>query len=418
MDKILIPGGQRLNGTVVASGAKNAALPLIFASLLTEDTCRLRNVPDVADIHAAAKLLETLGAEVRRPNPDELEICCRAVNKHEAPYELVRKMRASFLVLGPLLARFGRAHVSQPGGCAIGTRPIDSHVAGMLRLGASVEQEGGYVDATTRGLVGGHVIFDNPSVGATENVLMAATLAKGTTRIDNAAREPEIVDLAEALQKMGAHIEGAGDSVIHVEGIESLSGFDHDVIPDRIEAGTFLIGAAMTGGTVTVANGRDSHLEQLIEGLREAGTSIETSAGGIRAEFGGRPRPVDVCTAPHPGFPTDLQAQFLALMTLAEGTSEITETIFENRFMHVPELARMGANIELAGNKAFVHGQSGLSGAPVMATDLRASVCLVLAGLAAENTTELLRVYHLDRGYAHIETKLKQLGATIERVPA
>jgi UDP-N-acetylglucosamine 1-carboxyvinyltransferase len=417
VDKIVLHGGRRLEGTVEASGAKNSALPLIFASLLTEEPCHLRGVPNVADIRTSCRLLERLGATVARPAQGEVVIDCSRVDRFEAPYDLVRTMRASFLTLGPLLARFGKARVSQPGGCAIGTRPIDIHVAAMARLGAQIGQAGGYVDASAARLVGGHVILEVPSVGATENVMMAATMATGSTRIENAAREPEIVDLADALVKMGATIEGAGHSVIQVNGVSRLRGYDHRVIPDRIEAGTFLVGAAMTRGDVFVRGARKGDLGMLLETLAAAGARVRCDETGIGVTADTRPKAVHVKTAPHPGFPTDLQAQLMALMCLADGTSTIEETIFENRFMHVPELARMGAHIELAGHLARVKGQVSLSGAPVMATDLRASVCLVLAGLAAENETEVLRVYHLDRGYERIEEKLEKLGARIARVP-
>ncbi len=410
-------GGNRLEGTVEASGAKNSALPLIFASLLTDEPCRLRGVPNVTDIRTARRLLERLGAVVEQPEPHELLIDCSRVNRFEAPYDLVRTMRASFLTLGPLLARFGQAKVSQPGGCAIGTRPVDIHLAGMSQLGAQIGHTAGYVDASAPRLTGGHVILEAPSVGATENVLMAATMASGATRIENAAREPEIVDLADALVKMGATIEGAGTSVIDVRGVPRMRGYDHRVISDRIEAGTFLVGAAMTRGDVFVRGARVGDLATLLETLSAAGARVRVDESGIGLTADVRPKAVHVTTAPHPGFPTDLQAQLMALMCLAEGTSTIQENIFENRFMHVPELTRMGAHIELSGHLARVYGQVSLSGAPVMATDLRASVCLILAGLGAENETEVLRVYHLDRGYERIEEKLRQLGARIARVP-
>jgi UDP-N-acetylglucosamine 1-carboxyvinyltransferase len=416
MDKIIVEGGRRLVGEVEASGAKNSALPLIFAALLTDEPCRLRGVPDVADIRTAAALLASLGAEVEFPAKGEISINCSTVDRTEADYDLVRKMRASFLVLGPLLARFGCAQVSQPGGCAIGARPVDVHTAGLKKLGAEVLQEGGYIDASAKQLVGAHFVMQSPSVGATENLMMAATLAKGTTRIENAAREPEIVDLADALTKMGARIEGAGTSVIEIEGVERLGGYDHEVIPDRIEVGTFLIAATMTRGDILVRRGREADLAPLLGALESAGAEIETSDAGIRVFGDTRPRNVDISTAPHPGFPTDLQAQWMALMCLASGSSIITESIFENRFMHVSELSRMGARIRLNGSNAIVEGRHSLSGAPVMATDLRASVCLVIAGLAAEHETEILRVYHLDRGYERIEEKLQGLGAKIRRV--
>jgi UDP-N-acetylglucosamine 1-carboxyvinyltransferase len=418
MDKIVIEGGRPLEGEVAVSGAKNAALPLMFAALLTDRPCRLRGVPNVADIRTACTLLESMGASVERSPEGEISIDCARVRAWEAPYDLVRKMRASFLVLGPLLARFGRARVSQPGGCAIGSRPVDQHIAGMVRLGARISHDHGYVDASAKELRGGHVILATPSVGATENLLMAAALARGTTRIENAAREPEIVDLADALAKMGAKISGAGRSVVDVEGAASLGGFDHEVIPDRIEAGTFLISAAVTRGDVLVRRVRADDLRVVLEVLTAAGAHVQESERGVRVTASGRPAPVDVETAPHPGFPTDLQAQFMVLMCLSKGRAVITETIFENRFMHVQELARMGADIRLSGREAIVNGQVSLSGAPVMATDLRASVCLVLAGMAAEQRTEVLRVYHLDRGYERIEDKLSALGARIQRMPA
>lgn len=417
MDKIVIRGGRRLEGEIDASGAKNSALPLIFACLLTDQISHLRGVPDVADIRTAVRLLETLGARIERPTAGELKIDCSRIDRFDAPYALVRTMRASFLALGPLAARFGLARVSQPGGCAIGTRPVDVHLTALAGLGAAIEHKSGYVEARADKLSGGHIILEVPSVGATENVLMAATLARGFTRIENAAREPEIVDLARALTTMGAHIEGAGGSVIEVEGVASLGALDHRVIVDRIEAGTYLVGAAMTRGDVLVRGARAEDLGALLEKLEAAGVRVSASERGVRVRADSRPRAVDITTAPHPGFPTDLQAQFMALMCFADGTSNVRETIFENRFMHVPELARMGAEIRLSGREATVVGQVALSGAPVMATDLRASVCLVLAGSAAEHQTEVLRVYHLDRGYERIVEKMRALGADIERVP-
>ncbi len=418
MYKLVIEGASRLEGEVEAGGAKNAALPLLFACLLTDEPCRLTNVPDVADIETTLRLLESLGARIEKPARGELIIDPSAVGSFEAPYDLVRRMRASFLTLGPLLARFGRAHVSRPGGCAIGSRPVDIHLEGMKRLGARIQLEGGYADASARKLEGGHVIFSMPSVGATENVMMAASLAKGSTRLENAAREPEIVDLAGALIKMGAKIRGAGSSVIEIDGVERLRGMDHAVIADRIVAGTFLIGAALTRGDVFVRGARAEHLESLLDALTLAGCRIDVDADGVRARSGARPCPVGIVTAPFPGFPTDLQAQWMSLMCVADGRSEVHERIFENRFMHVEELARMGADIRLQpGGHAVVTGKDLLSGAPVMATDLRASVCLVLAGLAAEGVTEVLRIYHLDRGYEHIEEKLTGLGAVVRREP-
>jgi UDP-N-acetylglucosamine 1-carboxyvinyltransferase len=417
MDKIVIDGGRPLRGEVEVSGAKNASLPLLFASLLTDQPCRLRGVPDVADIRTTRTLLETLGAKVEVENGNEIVIDCGGVNCVEAPYDLVRKMRASFLALGPLVARFGRGRVSKPGGCAIGTRPVGMHEDGLVRLGARIEEVGGYVEATAKRLRGGHVIFEGPSVGATENVMLAASLAEGSTRIENAAREPEIVDLADALTKMGAAIRGAGTSVIEIDGVDRLGGYDHRVIPDRIEAGTYLIGAAMTVGDVDVHGARAGDLVALLEMLERSGAEVTRKDTSVRVRSDARPRAVDIETSPHPGFPTDLQAQWMALMSIADGTATIAEHIFENRFMHVPELARMGADIRLSGPRAVVIGQPNLSGAPVMATDLRASVSLVLAGLAATGQTEVLRVYHLDRGYEQIERKLGSMGALIRRVP-
>jgi len=418
VDKILIEGGKRLEGEVAVSGAKNSALPLMFSALLTDQPLRLRGVPDVADIRFAAALLEGLGARIERPAPGEIILDCSRVTSDVADYELVRKMRASFLVLGPLLARFGHARVSLPGGCAIGARPVGVHVAGMKRLGARVEYDSGYVDARAARLKGGHLIMELPSVGATENLMMAASLADGTTRIENAAREPEIVDLADLLGKMGARIRGAGSSTVEIEGVAKLGGADHRVIPDRIEAGTYLVASMITRGDVLVRGARAGDLSALLDALTTAGAEIAPTGDAVRLKMDRRATAVDVQTAPHSGFPTDLQAQFMALMTLANGTSIIRETIFENRFMHVPELGRMGADVTLHGSEAMVRGRSHLTGAPVMATDLRASVCLVLAGLAAEHETEVLRVYHLDRGYERIEEKLSRLGARIRRVPA
>jgi UDP-N-acetylglucosamine 1-carboxyvinyltransferase len=418
MDKLVIEGPSRLEGEVDAGGAKNAALPLLFACLLTEEPCHLTNVPDVADIRTTATLLESLGAKIERPAPGEMVVECRDIGSVEAPYDLVRRMRASFLTLGPLLARFGHAYVSRPGGCAIGSRPVDIHLDGMKRLGARVKLEGGYADATAKKLRGGHVIFAMPSVGATENVLMAAALAEGTTRIENAAREPEIVDLAEALGKMGARIRGAGTSVLEIEGVPRLGGMKHAVVADRIVAGPFLIGAAMTAGDVYVRGARAEHLESLLEALMRAGCRVDIDSRGVRARMTGRPRPVDIVTAPFPGFPTDLQAQWTALLCVADGRAEVHERIFENRFMHVEELARMGADVHVqSGGHAVVQGVERLSGAPVMATDLRASVCLILAAAAAEGTTEVLRIYHLDRGYEQIDEKLASLGARVSRQP-
>ena len=416
MQKILIRGGRALRGTVAVSGSKNAGLPLLFASLLTPERCTIRGLPRVADVTTSLRLLERLGALVGDGEFSTIVVEARTLTSSEAPYDLVKTMRASFLTLGPLVARTGRARVSTPGGCAIGSRPVDIHLAGLERLGARICQAHGYVEAEAPRLHGARITLDFPSVGATENVMMAATLAEGTTVIENAAREPEIGDLAAALCAMGARIDGAGTSVVRIEGVRELGGFDHAVVPDRIEAGTLLLAGAITGGEVHVAGARADHLDALVAKLEEVGVAIEARADGITVRGAQALGRADVRTAPYPGFPTDLQAQFMALMTLGDGQSVITETIFENRFMHVQELVRMGADVRVDGRSAAVRGVATLSGAPVMATDLRASVCLVLAGLAAHNTTEVSRIYHLDRGYERLEEKLSALGADIARV--
>ncbi|TMA79177.1 MAG: UDP-N-acetylglucosamine 1-carboxyvinyltransferase [Deltaproteobacteria bacterium] len=416
MQKILIRGGRALRGTVAVSGSKNAGLPLLFASLLTPERCTIRGLPRVADVTTSLRLLERLGALVGDGEFSTIVVEARTLTSSEAPYDLVKTMRASFLTLGPLVARTGRARVSTPGGCAIGSRPVDIHLAGLERLGARICQAHGYVEAEAPRLRGARITLDFPSVGATENVMMAATLAEGTTVIENAAREPEIGDLAAALGAMGARIDGAGTSVVRIEGVRELGGFDHAVVPDRIEAGTLLLAGAITGGEVHVAGARADHLDALVAKLEEVGVAIEARADGITVRGAQALGRADVRTAPYPGFPTDLQAQFMALMTLGDGQSVITETIFENRFMHVQELVRMGADVRVDGRSAAVRGVATLSGAPVMATDLRASVCLVLAGLAAHNTTEVSRIYHLDRGYERLEEKLSALGADIARV--
>jgi UDP-N-acetylglucosamine 1-carboxyvinyltransferase len=420
MDKIVVRGGRALRGEVAASGAKNSALPLLFSSLLSAEPCGYSNVPDVADVRTTVRLLQDLGVEVALGD-HRVEVRAREVRSLEARYELVKTMRASFLVLGPLLTRFGRARVSTPGGCAIGARPVNLHLAGLEKMGARIEIVHGYVEAEAplgpsgRRLRGATIDLEVPSVGATENLMMAATLAQGVTRIENAAREPEVEDLARALGKMGARIEGAGSPRIVIEGVEELRSVEHTVIPDRIEAGTFLVAAAMTGGEVRVRGATAAHLESFLTKLEEAGAEVLREPEGVAVRGRGRLRSVSVKTAPFPGFPTDLQAQMMAALTLAEGTGVVTETIFENRFQHALELIRLGADIRLEGPTAIVRGVERLSGAPVMATDLRASVSLILAGLAAENTTEVLRVYHLDRGYERIEEKLRALGAQVER---
>ena len=398
------------------SGAKNAALPLLFATLLSPGPHRLGNLPRLRDITTAERLLAELGAEVDSSN-GTLKIATEQINSMEAPYELVRTMRASVLVLGPLLARYGKARVSLPGGCAIGARPINLHLKGLEAMGAEIHLESGYVEASAARLEGARIHFDVPTVGGTENLMMAATLARGTTILENAAREPEIIDLANALQGMGASIEGAGTDTITIEGVDDLSPMDYQVMPDRIEAGTFLVAAAMTGGRVGVKGGCSEHMEALLSKLEEAGATVAATPETLWVEGPQEIQSVNIKTQPHPGFPTDMQAQFMAMMSLGNGTSMITEAVFENRFMHVSELQRMGADISIEGHTAAVKGVSALHGAPVMATDLRASASLVLAGLAADNTTEISRIYHLDRGYENLEEKFRSLGADIERVP-
>lgn len=420
MDRIRITGGRPLTGEIPIGGAKNAALPLMAASLLTPETLTLVNLPSVADIHAMANLLAELGVKTKKDaDARTIAMTGDAVTETTAPYDIVRKMRASVLVLGPLLARFGKARVSLPGGCAIGTRPVDLHLKALEQMGATIELAGGYIDAHVDGrLKGAHILFPSITVGGTENILMAAALADGETVIANAAREPEVTDLARCLQAMGAQITGIGSDTLHVTGVETLKSATHNIVPDRIETGTYAVAAAITGGDVLLKNAEMASNEAVFGHLMRAGVEVTESAEGIRiVRKNGRIRGVDVMTEPYPGFPTDMQAQFMALLTLAEGASMITESIFENRFMHVPELLRMGADINVHGASAIVRGVKKLSGAPVMATDLRASVSLVLAGLAADGVTEVNRVYHLDRGYERIEQKLAACGAEIERVP-
>jgi UDP-N-acetylglucosamine 1-carboxyvinyltransferase len=416
MDALVIEGGAPLSGGVAVSPAKNAVLPLMAAALLAPGTSRLRRVPRLADVRTLSRLLQHLGAQVEIEEGGGLRIDASQVGGREAPYELVKTMRASVLVLGPLVGRFGRARVSLPGGCAIGARPINLHLKGLEALGARVRLDHGYVEVEADRLVGGRIVLDLPTVTGTENLAMAACLARGTTVIENAAREPEVVDLLECLAKMGARIRGAGTALVEIEGVEELAPFDHEPIPDRIEAGTLLVAAALCSGEVSVEGARAGHLDALLAKLREAGAEVEPTAGGIAVR--GRPpaRSVDVRTSPYPGFPTDMQAQFMALMARGRGLAVITEKVFENRFMHVSELNRMGADIKAEGATAVVRGVPRLSGARVMATDLRASAALVLAGLAAEGTTVVSRVYHLDRGYEALETKLAGLGANIRRV--
>jgi UDP-N-acetylglucosamine 1-carboxyvinyltransferase len=418
MDTIIINGGKALNGTVATSGAKNAALPLLFATLLAEGEHTFENVPQLMDIESTELLLNHLNCATRRAG-HQLKVTVNTPQSLVAPYDIVRKMRASILCLGPLLTRHGKVKVSLPGGCAIGTRPINLHIEPLLQLGANIEIENGYVIAEAERLVGERIVFDFATVGGTENIMMAATLARGTTILENVAKEPEIIDLARCLRGMGAKIEGEGSSVITIEGVDELKPAQHSVIPDRIEAGTLLLAGAITGGDVKVVDCVPGDLDALTKKMIECGFEIETGENWLRVKPCNHWRAVDMDTAPHPGFPTDLQAQFMALMTQAHGTSVITERIFENRFMHVQELARMGANITPKTQVAVVRGKKGgLSGAPVMATDLRASACLILAGLATEGETIVSRIYHLDRGYENLVGKLQGLGARIERRPA
>ena len=415
MEKLKVTGGYRLSGEVKVSGAKNAALPILAASLLTADDLVLKNVPHLSDIRTMGKLLSGLGMRVERDN-ETVTLNAKTLDTLTAPYDLVKTMRASIVTLGPMLARFGEARVSLPGGCAIGARPVDQHIKGLKCMGAEVEIDHGYVVAKAKRLKGAHIVTDMVTVTGTENLLMAATLAEGTTVIENAAREPEVVDLADCLIAMGAKIRGAGTPIIEVEGVQSLHGATHRVLPDRIETGSFSVAALMTQGDVTVTDAAPHTLDIVLDKLREAGAVIEVGTDWIRAKMDRRPTAVSVRTVPHPGFPTDMQAQFMALDTIAEGTGRITETIFENRFMHVPELQRLGANITVDGHTAVVTGVEQLSGATVMATDLRASASLVMAGLVASGETIVDRIYHLDRGYDHMEVKLAALGAKIERL--
>ncbi len=419
MDKLVIEGGVPLRGEVRISGAKNAALPLMFASLLHTGRSTLRNLPRLVDIRTTINLLLELGVGIHIDDSGGQVLDATRLRSVDAPYDLVRRMRASTLCLGPLLAREGRARVSLPGGCAIGARPIDQHLRGLEALGANIRLERGYIhaDCPDGGLTGTRFVFDMVTVGGTENLMMAATLARGRTVLENCAREPEIIDLATALRSMGAEISGDGTSVMTIEGQDRLGPMDHSVIPDRIEAGTYMAAAALTHGDVRLVGARLEHVEALIGKLAQAGVEVRREGQGLRVRHHGELHAVDVETQPHPGFPTDLQAQFMALMTRAQGSSCIRENVFENRFMHVPELTRMGANIQVKGNAAFVRGVPELTGAKVMATDLRASATLVIAALAAKGKSEVRRVYHLDRGYEAIEEKLGALGAQVQRVP-
>ncbi len=415
MEKILITGGKKLSGTVKISGSKNASLPILVATLLTDEDCVVKNVPRLQDVETILALLKILGKKISYHNK-KIKISSTNRLDGEAPYELVKKMRASILVMGPLLGRLGQVRASLPGGCAIGARPINLHLRGFRKLGAKVSLERGYVQLDAPRLHGANIYLDFPSVGATENLIMAATRAKGRTVIENAASEPEIKDLASFLNKMGAKIRGAGTNIIEIEGVNVLSGTVHEVIPDRIETGTFMVAAAVTGGKVAIRGADPEHLEAVITKLREAGAKIALNNKEIKVISGKNLKATDIETIPYPGFPTDMQAQWMVLMSLTRGTSIITETVFENRFLHVGELQRMGSNIQVKGNSAIVKGVPKLSGAPVIATDLRASAALILAALAAEGKTEIFGVNHLDRGYEDIEKKLRRLGARIKRI--
>ncbi len=429
MDRIRITGGEKLNGTIPISGAKNATLPLMIASLLTRETLTLKNVPNLADVNMLARILRNHGADLavdgkradngQHHQGETFHLTARDIVDTTAPYDMVRRMRASFWVLAPLVARTGTARVSLPGGCAIGTRPVDLHLMALQKLGAELKLDSGYVVARApKGLIGGRIVFPMVTVGATHTALLAASLARGETVIENAAREPEIGDVAQCLVKMGAKIEGIGTSTLHIQGASSLEGAVHTVLPDRIEAGTYAMAVAAAGGDVILENARADLLTSVLDTLRQAGVEVRETNSGLRVVRNGAPlRPVQVQTQPFPGFPTDLQAQFMALMCGADGTSEIRETIFENRFMHVPELARLGADISINGETAIVRGGKPLRGAEVMATDLRASVSLVIAGLVADGETLVNRVYHLDRGFEKLEEKLGRCGARIERLP-
>jgi len=419
MAKILISGGEPLHGEVGISGAKNAVLPILASCLLADEPVAISNVPHLHDVTTFIELLGQMGTQLVLDDRMKMHVDPRTTDKHFAPYDLVRTMRASILVLGPLVARFGEAEVSLPGGCAIGSRPVDQHIRGLQALGADVVVENGYIKAKAKRLKGAHISMDMVTVTGTENIMMAAALASGTTVIENAAQEPEVVDLAHCLIAMGAQIEGVGTSTLTIHGVERLHGAEYEVLPDRIETGTFLVGAAMTGGKVRARNARADTLDAVLAKLEEAGAHISTGADWIELDMRGRrPKAVNITTAPYPAFPTDMQAQFTALNCVAEGVGVITETVFENRFMHALELQRLGADIRLEGNTAIIKGVEKMSGAPIMATDLRASACLVLAGLVAEGDTTVDRVYHIDRGYENIEEKLGVLGAKIRRLPS
>jgi len=417
MDKLIIKGGRPLEGEISISGAKNAALPILAATLLADDPVNISNVPHLHDITTTIGLLARMGSELTIDERMNLEVNSTNIKEFSAPYELVKTMRSSILVLGPLLAKYGKADVSLPGGCAIGSRPVNIHLQGLQSMGANIRVEGGYIRATAKRLKGVHLTMDIVTVTGTENLMMAATLAEGKTVLENAAREPEVSDLANCLISMGAKIKGAGTDRIEIEGVETLSGTDYKIMPDRIETGTYLVAAAMTGGKIKLKDTKPEILDAVLAKLTEAGVSIDTDENSITLDMKGqRPRAVDIHTVPFPGFPTDMQAQFTAMNCIATGSGTITETVFENRFMHVQELQRMGANLKLEGNTAISTGVDSLTGAPVMATDLRASASLVLAGLVAKGDTVVDRIYHIDRGYETIEEKLTQLGAHIRRV--
>jgi len=418
MDKLIITGGAPINGEIRISGAKNAALPILASTLLADGPMQVCNVPHLQDITTTMELLGAMGVHLVVDERLNIESDPTSINSFYAPYELVKTMRASILVLGPLVAKYGRAEVSLPGGCAIGSRPVNLHVQGLQQMGAEIDIENGYINAKAKRLKGAKLVMDIVSVTGTENLMMAAALAQGTTLIENAAREPEVVDLADCLNKMGAKIDGAGTSTITIEGVDNLKGIEYHVLPDRIETGSYLIAGAISGGRVKLKDTQPDNLDAVIVKLQEAGAVIEIGEDWISLDMqGNRPKAVDIHTAPYPAFPTDMQAQFCALNAIAEGSSTITETVFENRFMHIQELQRMGADVRVEGNTAFIRGVKKLTAAPVMATDLRASASLVLAGLVAEGDTEVQRIYHIDRGYERIEEKLQQLGAIIRRVP-
>ncbi len=420
MDKLIITGGAQLSGSLRISGAKNAALPIMAATLLSEEPVTIGNIPHLHDITTTMQLLGQMGIQLTIDEKMNIEVNSNTITKFEAPYELVRTMRASILVLGPLLARFGEAHVSLPGGCAIGTRPVDIHINSLIKMGADIQVEAGYIHAKASRLKGCRLVLDKVTVTGTENLLMAAVLAEGTTIIENAAKEPEVSDLAHFLNAMGAKISGIDTDILTIEGVEKLAEKDihYNILPDRIETGTYLVAAAITRGKVTLKDTRPDTLDAVLEKLKEAGADITTGKDWIALDMHGKqPKAVSVRTAPYPAFPTDMQAQFTAMNTIADGVGTITETVFENRFMHVQEMQRMGADIQLESNTAICKGTEGLTGAPVMATDLRASASLVLAGLVAKGDTLVDRIYHIDRGYDHIEEKLSQLGATIRRIP-